>query len=265
MNAPPDETVYKGNVWSFSIPPKTAYDPVPADGEGITETTVTLTWTPGFGSKLHTVYFGDDYDTVSNATVGVPRGTASYDPGQLEAEKVYYWRVDEFDGLKTYKGDVWVFTTPGAVGNPQPANGATDVAMATILSWTAADNAASHEVYLGLDKDTVRNADTSSLEYKGSKALGAESYDPGLLEVDTTYYWRVDEIDNGNPVTGPVWSFAVADFLLVDDFEDYTEYPPNRIYETWIDGYGISTNGSTIGHESGTMDIAETIIVHSGR
>jgi len=241
---------WKGDIWSFSIPPKTAYNPDPADGDGIAETTVTLTWTAGFGAKLHTIYFGDDYDTVANATVGMPAGSTSHNPGPLEAEKVYYWRVDEFDGLGTYTGDVWAFTTPGAVGNPQPANGAADVAMATILSWTAADNAASHEVYLGIDKDAVRSADTASPEYKGPKALGAESYDAGLLEPDTTYYWRIDEMYTGNTVKGLVWSFTVGAYLLVEDFESYTDDDAagQAIWQTWIDGLDIADNGAQVGY-----------------
>jgi hypothetical protein len=253
-----------GDVWSFSIPPKTAYNPVPADGAGIADTTVTLTWMGGFGAQLHTVYFGDDFDQVNNATVGVPTGTASYSPGMLESEKVYYWRIDEFDGLGTYKGDVWAFTTPGAVGNPQPSNSATDVSMATILSWTAADNATSHEVYLGLDKDTVRSVDNTSPEYKGSKALGAESYDAGLLEPDTTYYWRVDEVYGGNPVKGPVWSFTVGNHLLVEDFESYTDNDAagEAIRQTWIDGFGVADNGAQVGNL--LPPYAEQTIVHGG-
>ncbi len=255
---------WKGDVWSFTIPPKTAYNPNPADGDGLTDTTVTLRWTPGFGAKLHTVYFGDDYDQVNNATVGIPRGVTFYSPGPLEREKVYYWRVDEFDGIDTFKGDVWAFTTPGAVGNPQPANGATDVGMATILSWTAADNAASHQVYLGLDKDTVRSADTSAPEYRGSKALGAENYDPGLLDLGTTYYWRVDEVYNGTPVRGPVWSFTVGDFLLVDDFESYTDDDAagEAIWQHWIDGFGVPDNGAQVGYL--LPPYAEQTIVHGG-
>ncbi len=241
---------WKGDIWSFSIPPKTAYDPVPADGAGLTETTVTLTWTPGFGAKLHTVYFDNDFDTVNNATVGIPRGMATYDPGPLEAEKVYYWRVDEFDGLGTYKGEVWAFTTPGAIGNPSPANGVADVSMATVLSWTAADNATSHEVYLGTDKNTVGSATSASPEYKGSKALGAESYDAGLLEANTTYYWRVDEVYAGNTVKGPVWNFTVGSHLLVDDFESYTDNDAEgeAIWQTWVDGFGIADNGAQVGN-----------------
>jgi len=255
----------KGYIWSFSIPSETAYDPDPADGAEIEDpNNVTLSWTPGFGSKLHTVFFGDNYDEVNNATVGVPSGKANYDPGPLESEKVYYWRIDEFDGLDTYKGDVWAFTTPGAVGNPQPFNGADDVEMATILSWTAADNATSHEVYVGLDKDVVRSADTTSPEYKGSKAIGSESYDAGLLESGTTYYWRVDEVYNGNPVKGPVWSFTVGNHLLVDDFESYSDDDAAglAIWQTWIDGFGVADNGAQVGYL--VPPYCEQTTVHGG-
>ena len=262
-NADPNSP-WAGPVWSFSIPPKTAYNPIPADGTGLTNTTVTLRWTPGFQAKMHTVFLGDDFDQVNNATVGFPAGATFYNPGELEREKVYYWRVDEFDGFDTFKGDVWTFTTPGAVGNPQPANGADDVTMATVLSWTAADNATSHEVYLGLDKDTVRSADTTSPEYKGSKALGAESYDPGLLEADTTYYWRVDEVYTGNTVKGPIWTFTVGDYLLVDDFESYTDDDAagEAIWQTWIDGFGIADNGAQVGYLM--PPYTEQTIVHGG-
>jgi len=264
VNESDPNSPWKGPVWSFSIPPKTAYNPDPADGDGITETSVTLSWTAGFGAKLHTIYFGDVFETVANVTVGTPVGTTTYNPGPLEAEKVYYWRVDEFDGLGTYKGQVWAFTTPGAVGNPQPVNGAADVSMATILSWTAADNATSHHVYLGLDKDAVRSADTTSPEYQGDKALGAESYDPGLLEAYTTYYWRVDEVYNGNTVKGSVWSFTVGAYLLVEDFESYTDDDAagQAIWQVWIDGFGVADNGAQVGYLM--PPYAEQSIVHGG-
>ena len=154
---------WKGPIWSFSIPPKTAYFPDPPDGAAfVGPDNVTLTWTAGFGAKLHTIYFGEDYDEVNNATVGTPSGTPRYSPGALQREKVYYWRVDEFDGLATYKGDIWCFTTPGAVGDPQPGYGATDIGMNAILSWTPADSAASHQLYVGTDKEAVHTAGPGS-------------------------------------------------------------------------------------------------------
>ncbi len=60
-------TKHRGYIWSFSIPPRTAYDPVPADGAEFVALDSKLNWTAGFGAKLHTVYFGDNYETVSNA------------------------------------------------------------------------------------------------------------------------------------------------------------------------------------------------------
>ena len=261
---------WRGDVWSFMIAPKTAYNPDPADGAEFVDPDAVLSWEIGFGAKLHTVYFGENFDDVNNASGGLPAGAATYTPGPLELEKVYYWRVDEFDAINTYKGEVWSFTTPGAVGSLKPSNGAVDVKQTQILNWSPGDHAASHQVYFGTNKEVVRNADTGSPEYKGSQNLGSESYDPGKLEWDATYYWRVDEVNNVNPDSpwaGPVWSFTTADFLLVDDFESYNDIDPpeagsNRIFEAWADGYDIPTNGALVGND--LPPYAEQTIVHGG-
>ncbi len=233
-----------------------------------------LSWTAGFDSVLHTVYFGDNFDDVNDATGGTEQGPATYTPGTLELEKVYYWRVDEYDTVDTYKGVVWSFTTPGAVGSPVPANGATDVKMTATLSWTPADSAASHEVYFGKDKDAVRNADKNSPEYKGAKTLGDESYDPGKLAWYATYYWRIDEVDTlGSTQKGPLWSFTTADFISIDDFEDY-DVGNNEIWWSWKDGLGYvehdnepgyagNGTGSAVGDEE-SPSYCEEIIVHGG-
>jgi len=266
VNEADPNSPWTGDVWSFSIPPKKAYNPDPADGAEFVDPEVTLNWTAGYGAKLHTVYIGDDLDEVSNATGGTVQGATTSAPGPLELEKVYYWRVDEFDAVDTYKGDIWSFTTPGAVGNPRPANGAVDVKMMATLSWTASDSAASHEVYFGTDKDAVRNADTAAPEYRGSKALGAESYDPGKLAWHTAYYWRVDEVDSqGNTSKGPLWIFATADFLSVDDFEDYTDNDAagEAIWQSWVDGFGVPENGAQAGNL--LPPYTEQTIVHGGR
>jgi len=104
------ESPWKGDVWSFRIPSSTAYDPDPADGAENVDPNITLSWQPGYRAKLHTVYFGDNFDQVNNASDGHMRGIASYSPGLLESGKTYYWRVDEFDAVRTYKGEVWSFT-----------------------------------------------------------------------------------------------------------------------------------------------------------
>jgi len=145
-----------------------------------------------------------------------------------------------------------------------------DIKQTPILSWAPGVYAASHQVYFGTDKEAVRNADTSSPEYKGAGDLGAESYEPEKLQWNTTYYWRIDEANNANPDspwTGNVWNFTTANFLIVDDFESYNDLDPadpesNRIFNAWIDGYGIPTNGSLVGYDNSPF--AEQTIVHGG-
>jgi hypothetical protein len=253
---------WKGEVWSFGIPPKTAYFPDPVDGAEAVGVEPRLDWTGGFGGKLHTVYFGESFDEVSNASVGLPQGTTTYNPGTLKQAKTYYWRVDEFDAIETYKGDVWSFTTIGAVASLDPANGAVEVTQTPTLTW-APGFGASHEVYFG--------ADAGSLELKSSGNLGSENYEPGQLEWDTTYYWRIDEADSANadsPWTGPLWSFTTANFLIIDDMEGYNDLDEgdpasNRIYLGWVDGFdNPAINGSTVGNFD--PPFAEQNIVHSG-
>jgi hypothetical protein len=267
---------WKGEIWSFTVPSKSAYGPDPTDGAELVPMDVTLTWTPGFGAKLHTVYFGEDFDTVNEATGGEMIGMESYVPGQLKLAKTYYWRVDEFDGAETYRGEVWSFTTEGAVTGPNPADGAVDVSPTQTLTWNAGAVAASHEVYFGSDADAVKNATTASPEYKGPKALGEESYDPGKLSLETTYYWRIDEVNGINPDSpwaGNVWSFTTGDFFVIDDFEGY-DAGDNQIWYAWHDGLGYGTpgtagyfagngTGAAVGDEN-TASYTEETIVHGG-
>ena len=411
---------WEGPVWSFTIPYRKAYDPVPGDASKFVDTEdLTLKWSPGLGSILHTVFFGDDYDTVANATEGLSLGLTTFDPGPLELEKTYYWRVDEFEALGTHKGDVWSFTTAKAGGgirgdyykgmnfdnfvlsrvdplvdfswgdpggpdpvvgddtfsarwtgeveaafsetytfytstddgvrlwvdgqqlvdawidqgtieyrgtidlvagntysvvmeyyentggavaqlrwsspstpkdlvpqaalslpvkasSPTPRGGAVDVRQTTDLSWGPGDSAVSHEVYFGTDADSVANATKSSPEYKGTKTLGDEVYDPGKLAWATTYYWRVDEVNSINPDSpwiGNLWSFTTADFLIIDDFEEY-DAGENQIWFSWYDGLGFGTpgtadyfagngTGAAVGDET-TPSYTEETIVHGG-
>jgi hypothetical protein len=410
---------WKGPVWNFRVPPRIAYDPSPPDGAKFVDPDIIFNWGPGFGSKLHTIYFGDNFDDVNNAVVGMPQAATAYTPGTLELEKTYYWRVDEFSGAATDKGDIWSFTVtrPGGglkaqyfnntdlsgqpvltrvdpeidfswgnadvpgenspdasinvddfsarwsgelevditdtytfnitanngfrlwfdgeliidfwdngttdsresdpielvagdlhsiqmdyfegtgtaiaqlfwestkrqqqiipsgalqlplkASGPNPSNNAVDVSQTQIVSWSAVEDATSHQVYFGADEEAVKNADSSSPVYKGSRNLGSESYDPGQLQWNTTYYWRVDEVKaDGTEQMGNVWSFATANFIVVDNFESYNDLDTadpasNRIFMVWVDGFdNPAINGSVVGHDM--PPFAEQTIVNGG-
>ena len=276
VNESEPNSPWKGDLWSFSIAPRTAYYPNPADGAEFVDLNVQLKWTGGFGAKSHNIVFGEDFDEVSNAATGISNDTATYTPGTLKMAKTYYWRVDEFDDTETHKGEVWSFTTAGAVSGPLPSNGDMDVSPTQILTWDAGAVAAEHEVYFGTDADAVMNAVKTSPEYKGPKALGDENYDPGKLVFNTTYFWRIDEVNDINPDSpwaGKVWNFTTSDFFIIDDFEDYNA-GDNQIWFSWRDGLGagepgtpgyIPGNGSgaAVGDEN-TLSYTEETICYGG-
>jgi len=464
-----DGTTVPGSVWSFTVPSKSAYNPSPPNNGKYVSTDVQLSWTSGYGSKLHTIYFGDNLDDISNATGGLPQAAATYTPGTLEKDKTYYWRVDEFDAINTYKGDVWSFKTLGDItitdpnligwwtfdagtgntvidlsgygndgtlgGDPQKVDGIVGTALeldgsdyVTIdgvvddiinenitlsawikttqagegnvfasndsssshplmfgvqsgnpfvndggdtqfppavnddqwhmityvrsgskgsiyvdgvlagtyspsfsldsvtrwsigqewdgtspsdfyiglvddvrfyktalnvsqiaeimrgdplvawnprpnnksvvvideaqkpLSWSAGDDAVEHDVYFGITKKIVSDADASDTTgiYLGRQGSASLSLPAGSAEWGGgPYYWRVDEINSdGSVSTGAVWSYSVADYLIVDDFESYNDLNvddpgSNRIFYAWLDGYdNPATNGSVVGYAS---------------
>ena len=151
--------------------------------------------------------------------------------------------------------------------------------------WSIGEKAVTHDVYFGEDEAAVAAATPADTAlYKGSQGREENTFTPGALDWNKTYYWRVDEVNDGaagSPWKGSVWSFTTADFIIVDDFETYSNDSPNRLFQTWIDGWGFSPdeffptgnpgNGTSasVGHDiwaTGTpfTTIAETGIVHPG-
>ncbi|MHC4628642.1 MAG: LamG-like jellyroll fold domain-containing protein, partial [Planctomycetota bacterium] len=106
-------TKYEGPVWSFSVPPLNAYDPSPQNGAVYQDTDMPLTWSPGLGVELQTLYFGDNFeDVTSGAVPWIARTTSDYTPpAPLEYNKTYYWRVDQLNPPITTRGQVWSFRT----------------------------------------------------------------------------------------------------------------------------------------------------------
>ena len=98
--------------------------------------------------------------------------------------------------------------------NPSPADGATQVAVDTDLSWTAGAGAQSHDVYFGTDPSSL------PLESEGQSTTTYDP-DPGTLVNNTTYYWRIDEFDGSTTHQGDVWSFTtfVPELPWIDGFE----------------------------------------------
>jgi len=210
--------------------------------------------------------------TTSTFRMGKRVDTGGFFPGIVDDVRLYDKALTLEEIQDTMRGD------PLLAGSPSPGSGLTvNISEAGTLSWSAGETAAKHDVYLGKDKTAVRNADTSSPEYMGRQA-GTSYSTAGVVEFGGgDYFWRIDEVEaDGTTIhKGGVWSFTVPDFLLIDDFESYTNTSPNRLFQTWIDGYGFSEDeffptgnpgngtGATVGHDIWTAGTPYTSIVET--
>jgi len=219
-------------TYSASSPPEQATNPNP--GIGATDSiNADLSWTAGSGATSHDVYFG----TSSPGEYQGNQTAATFDPGTLDNDTTYYWRIDEVNAEGTTIGNLWNFTTivaaPGQASNPGPANAASDVSITTDLSWTAGSGSTSSDVYFGT---------SSPGAFQGNQT--ATTYDPGTLANGTTYYWRINEVNPATTTTGTVWSFTTeaAGGSLTKEFGDAvnTDYP-GTIEDTYNNGGGYSS------------------------
>ena len=147
---------------------------------------------------------------------------------------------------------------------PRPGTGQTEVDLDPTVSWQAGREVAKHDVYFSSDQQAVSEG-TSAVT-----TVSELSHGPLTLDLGTTYYWRIDEVNDVETPSvwkGDIWSFTTQQYLPVDDFESYNDIDPpaaesNRIFEAWIDGFGTLTNGALVGND--LPPYAEQSIVHGG-
>ncbi|MCP4609260.1 MAG: hypothetical protein GY845_11155, partial [Planctomycetes bacterium] len=228
----PDSVLFLEAPADISVVPATvlvdlaAIAPVPADG-AIDADVSGLEWTSGYGAVSHKVYLSTDATIEESdlaAETDLTIHLATLDPGAA-----YSWRVDEVDadGAVT-EGAVWSFTTlPLEAHFPSPADGAKGVESGTTLSWTAGKGVIMHDVYFGTDEALVAAGDPST--FKGKVMV--TSFDPGALELFTTYYWKVDEFSVTGTNAGPVWSFSAPGYIIIESAETTLNYDTAAVSE----------------------------------
>ncbi|MFH1228117.1 MAG: PEGA domain-containing protein [Planctomycetota bacterium] len=204
-------------TWSFTInqpvpTPAQVTSPNPANGASGVITTTQLAWASAARATSYDVYFG-----ISSPPPKVVTDTTntSYNPGTLDSDTTYYWRIDSKNSYGTTQGAVWSFITtnqpitpPDQVTSPNPLDGTTNLPITQQLSWSAANGATSYNVYF----------DTANPPTAFRINTAATGYDPNTLPNDTiTYYWRIDSKNSAGTTTqGTVWNFQTV----------YTPPPP---------------------------------------
>jgi hypothetical protein len=241
--------------------------------------------TNGLGAKDVTVEYSIDGKTWTTLA-GVPEfAQATAEPnyvhnttvefGGVQAKYVKLTINSNWANTNKQSGlsEVRFYYVPVLAFLPQPATGATDVALDGVLNWRPGREAAQHDVYVSSNPNAVANG-SAPFKTVSENSLGLSSLG---LAYNKTYYWKVNEVnDAATPKSwdGTVWSFTTIGYEVVEDFESYNDLC-NRIYFAWIDQYGHSESfdcgvpqvpgngsGSTVGNS--ITPFAEQTIVHGG-
>ncbi len=197
------ECIYLNGITLLPTPGR-ATNPNPNSEATDVNINADLSWTAGTGADSHDVYFGTD-ESPDAGEFKVNQTETTYDPGTLDYYTTHYWRIDGNNAYGTTTGNVWNFTTeaapgpPGQASNPSPANEVNNVDIYADLSWTAGAGATSHDVYFG----TI-----SPGAFQGNQP--GTTFDPCIMDANTTYYWCIDEKNTYGTTAGDVWSFTTA-------------------------------------------------------
>jgi len=197
--------------WQLNEPPNTPSSPNPANGSTDVSVTTDLSWIggdPNGDPVTYDVFFGT---TSPPPKVASNQSGTSYDTGTMNYGTTYYWKIVAWDnhGALT-AGPIWDFTTenraPYTPGSPSPTNHEINVSIIADLSWTGGDpdpaDIVTYDVYFG-----TATPPTTKVSANQSGTL----YDPGTMNYNTKYYWKIVAWDNHGALTaGPIWDFTTC-------------------------------------------------------
>jgi glucuronoarabinoxylan endo-1,4-beta-xylanase len=132
---------------------------------------------------------------------------------------------------------------------PVPFDDAEDAPVDVVLSWSKGGLSETHDVYFGTNEAHVTDANRSNpLGVLVSQDHPTIAYNPaGLLDLDTTYYWRVDEVNSAPDYTifkGETWSFTTLTYFVMEDFDSYED--DTALRDVWQDsGTGAEVSVET--------------------
>jgi len=193
-----------GDIWHFttSSPPQSLYPPKfmsPPNGDTVS-LNPTLSWDYPWGATSFELQVSTD---LSNGHLSGTDSLTypSYTFNNL-GPNLYYWRVRAKNDQSTSAwSPIWHFTTisaPFKAKNPQPNNGSLNQSISPNLSWSNGSYATSYNIYLGNTQNNIT--------FEGSVILPA--YNPGTLNYNTTYYWRIDAVNTIDTTSGDLWQFT---------------------------------------------------------
>lgn len=181
-------------------------------------------------------------DTVSN-------GFTTFIDSNLLYSTTYFYKVRAYLGSDSSvtSNEVSVLTL-AENGLPYPANYIAPLNETAIfelpveLSWEPGLGSTSHDLYFGT---------TGTPDFVGNQT--ETNYTANDLVPGTTYYWRVDEVNENGITQGDVWSFTVVDVI-----------PPSLVAHYSFEDYSEAYDSSIFDNHGSAFNFTESSVVNNG-
>ncbi|UCC99201.1 MAG: discoidin domain-containing protein, partial [Phycisphaerales bacterium] len=231
------------NIMAGMVDAGLASEPNPVDEATDVPRDVVLSWTPGIYAPPingHRVYLSKSFNDVNDGMGGATLDASSHDPGRLEYETTYYWRVDEVNAppdSTVYAGEVWSFTTE-PVG--YPINGVNITATASSVGQ--ADFGPENTINSsGLDENGLHSTNATDMWLSDNELLGAWIQ----YEFDKVHRLHEMWVWNSNQVFEALFGFGMKDVTVEysTDGADWTALPnvPEFAKAPGMAGYAHNT------------------------
>ena len=200
----------------------------------------------------------DSYGNETSSETKSSTGSFNFDLDSLSPNTTYHFRAKAV-GNDTAYGLDRSFTTadnpPNTPSSPSPAHQATEVSLDADLSWTGGDPDTGDTVTYDVYFDTTAATTLASNDQTGT------TYDPGILNNNTTYYWKIAATDNhAASTTGSVWEFTTEAEEVITITGVTGEVNCDTLAEVTITLYKNSNvKGSTTSDGSGNYTLAASI------
>jgi hypothetical protein len=188
-------------VWSFTIGATPAAPTLvsPSNGAANQPLSLTLQWTSVQGATSYTVAGSFSQSGITATSLPI---------SGLYNNSTYTWSITAVNSFGSKSSATWSFTTPQAIpAVPQlsaPANNATGVSLAPVLSWQELDGSRSFTIQISTSSgfsSTVFSMSSSTLQVTESAALSENA----------VYFWRALASNTlGTSAWSSIWTFTVS-------------------------------------------------------